>query len=214
MFNFKKLKVVKVRYYSTLRIILYYLFHSNINVIINDKTPPTISHGYQKGLDIEYALNIFGPILYGDQHVITITYREHRFESYKHIIQYSVTTNNKIEYLLEYCIYKHQPESNYYYLSYVDHKDGIQQTIFDGNYVSFSASTIPGQTVLYDNWILGFELAQKIKLPEPLCMTCIYFAGSDYMRCAVNPDTRTRNCFDCRDYELNPNKKFNIDDYY
>jgi hypothetical protein len=214
MFNFNKLKVVKVRYYSILRIFLYYLFHSDINVIINDKTPPTISHGYQKGIDIEYALSIFGPILYGDQHVMTIIYREHQFSSYKHIIQYSVITNNKIEYHLSYCIYKHKPEDNYYYLSYIDHQEDKQQTIFDGNYINFSSLQLGTQQVLCENWILGFEPAQKIKIPEPLCMTCVYFCGSDYIRCAVNPDTRTRNCFDCRDYELNPDKKFNTDDYY
>jgi hypothetical protein len=209
-----QLKIKKVRYFSRFRIFLYCILNSDLNVIINDCTPSKISWGYGQEIDIQHVLSLFGPLLVGDQNVITIKFKEHQYSSYRHVITYSMKIDKFKEYCLEYHINKHDELENHYKLSINNYKFGFEYPIYSGKYdYGFGYDGISTQRVLDNNYLLGFEPALDIKLPEPLCMTCHYFTGNNYLRCTVNPSEITRTCFDCRDYTHNPNKTYAIEDY-
>jgi hypothetical protein len=208
------LKIKKVRYFSRLRVFLYCILNSDANVIINDCTPSNISWGYNDCIDFEYVLGLFGPLLIGDQNVITVRNKEHQYSSYKHIIIYTLRIDKFKEYRLEYHVNKHDEFYNHYKLSINYFKFGFEHHIYSGHYeYPFGLDQNKTQRVLDNNYLLGFEPPVDIKLPEPLCMTCHYFTGNNYLRCSVNPSELTRTCFECRDYVHNPDKKFSIEDY-
>ncbi len=210
MKSLEKLKIVKVRRFCKFQMFMYCLFHSDVNIIVNNKTKSM--KFFENAIDLEFVLNLFFPILYGDQNIITITLRDNQYSSFSKILTYVLKTDNQKEYRLDYRMNKYNPTENYYQLTLV-YKIGVEKVIFNGSYFGFQNNEPESMRVLNKHILLGFEPAQKINIPIPLCMSCNFFTGNNHVRCAVNPYQITTTCFDCNDYELNKSKTFDIEDY-
>jgi hypothetical protein len=205
--------IVKLKNYSKLRMFLHTSFNNHQSVIINDKASIKLSPKQKSYVNLEYVLSILAPALKGSQNVITVTYVQHKHKDFHKTVRYTLPIDKIKSYQLDLNIMSIIDGRNYYSLSIVYNRGNASIPIFTG-VSEFGYGESPISKVINDNYILGFFAPCTIKLPEPLCNSCKFQSNNSYIKCAVNPAVITSNCFECRDYELEPAKIKQTKDYY
>lgn len=203
----KNIKLTILNNFSKFKMYIYLMFNSNNNIIINDKATCRLKQSERIIVDIGYALNILAPVLDKTTKVITVSYHKNKVKKYQNILRYTLPIDKTKSYNLDLSYFNlidPLKTNNDYSLSVFYTKSKISLQIYHSNiknchvdnYFNFGSSK-----VLNDHKILGFAIPSEFKLPEPICYGCKFLSNNSYIKCAVNPGTDTKSCFNCRDFE-------------
>lgn len=203
----KSHKLTRLSNFGKLRMYLYTLLYPNPNILINDKASHKLKQSEKHIVDIGYALTILAPILDKTSKIITISYLKKHIKKYQNAIRYSLPIDATKSYHLDLHYFNIEDSLrsyNDYSLSVYYTKTKTSLVIFQSDLKNCHVDSyfdIGFSKVVNNHKILGFAVPSEFKLPEPICYGCKFLSNNSYIKCAVNPGTDTKSCFDCRDFE-------------
>jgi hypothetical protein len=174
-----------------------------LNLIINNHSHFHFAFNH-KNINYNFVVELFTPFLLlcikaKKKKIIWITSDYVRDSCYSNMLIYSLLIDNNKYYQLTYFVSNDDSNVNRYELKIVNGAED-HLTIFTEKSNTW-AYTVPNFNVKNDDPILGFYKAEKVILPESLCLSCKYHIMYSPLNCTVNPNTITTSCFECRDYE-------------
>jgi hypothetical protein len=157
--------------------------------------------------DIPFINDLFKSCLVDCKRIITVEHTTHphhylsfvpsfvfQFDNSKLIIQIPIENDKK--YILILSEQTYSELERMYFITYFD--GSLYYPIYHSQTFDYTYY----QNVKNDDQLLGFYKPCPANLPQSLCLTCNYYSHEpNFVGCAVNPFTKTKLCFECKDYQ-------------